>query len=53
MTKLRTEERRRPTEGEAAVGAREPSPKEWQRVREATEQVIERRRKVLEELAKQ
>ena len=52
MTKLHTEKRRLPAEGEAAVSAREPSPREWQRVREATKLVIERRRKVLEELAK-
>ena len=52
MAKLRMEERRLPAEGEAAVSDREPSPKEWERVREATKQVIKRRRKVLEELAK-
>lgn len=52
MTKLHTEERRVPVEGEAAVSAREPSPSEWKRVREATKLVIKRRRKVLEELAK-
>ena len=52
MTKLHTKKRSLPVESEAAVSAREPSPGEWKRVREATKLVIKRRRKVLEELAK-
>lgn len=52
MTKLQAKKRRLAAEGEAADNAREPSPGEWKRVREATKQVIKRRRKVLEELAK-
>ena len=52
MAKLRREERSTRTEAEAGDSRRDLSPGEWQRVREATEHVIERRRKVLEELAK-
>ena len=52
MAKRSTDERRLPSKTEPADGGRAPSPSERRLVREATDQVIERRREVLEELAK-
>ncbi len=52
MIKRRTENRRPPATGKAAVRDREPTPAERKRFIEVVERVIERRRGVLENLAK-